>query len=1344
MQLFFGLFLPDRAGIPPTPPRNFTALVRGQRVELRWNLPVRSPVKFFTYRIEYIHGKDWRRLDSVIEHANTTGAVVKKMDKGKHFLRLVACGTLACSEGSNVVTVTIPEDDDLVLPEALVGAIVGGILFLLVAILLALLAIFHSRKKDRKSKAKKYNDVTYGKPDEMNGRYHERPAKRDRWSEHYGGGDIVTSLSNTDSIFFTPKSRDLHNHQHLEQLQQQQQLPQQHSHHHHHHHHHQEQKQQQQLEEQENPHFYHYSQQQQQQRPKYVVGHGRSDIGRSGDDEDDGGDAGFAGPSGRNRKHEPPDKNFHTGQDAWDDQHRPQGLVPFTEERRSKKKSKKKKKKEATMESHMSPRAGHVDTSGGIINRPIVDPNRDGLESSFRSDFSQAGSFSSRPLNYGDGHPVGEDCYNPSSSYRDEKGSASVVGSINSHFPGDSLARARADPRLASGLDTSHSHLPDRRDDSPKKRQQLLTQTPHFSQIPPRQYNNNSLNESPGETVRPQHHMSLSSSSLRSHQPHPQNAYGHSSSEPHPSHLSHDFHQHQPHPHSSRDPAVGLTTSIHNPPSADSRHDRSSHHVPGSDPRVKFQNQENKAEGYDLREDTEDNVFWNPQQHRGGSGHSGQTHPGLPRHSSLKPGHKMTYLTDDDDFSQQGRNAVRFPQPQELFSLQDISSVLEPESELPSQVLAQNSQTFSPPSNGYGRSSDISGASTAKLRQHPAGVESYDDGNNTTVVKPLAMVTPSLQSPGENSNTSTLSSGRPLGYTRDRLQGVLQKLREAPHPARSRSEGRPQARSPQDLQPRSRSEGGDQRGSRAGHPHFPDYSARSDPFPQSRFEPKDSYGRGYTSNPQIPDLQSPSQMQDFNPRGSVVKSSAPQVGDIRRAASGVPSEKNVYVNLQNNSYQDRDRYGPKFLENFPKQDNNSFRQDENPYRNMPQRPLPSYPDMHQHLGHGEVEDLRRPRALSEGSRMFRERLATIDDLERNGFVNKGASYPDVSLPRPVRVAENKQEPNQSNQHFKPWYAAQDGIQQPQYNSLLPQQSSQFKPGGHQAPDGPGHVPLRYFDTSAQHPLGYQSSTSSGIGSRNTSQSTGSLQQSHPLLPVHSSQLAEPGASARLGIRARGPGRGGTSFSSGHTDDGDISLDTSSGGYNPTGVKVEQGRDSRSQNPVAYPSGLPRHRRDTSVDENYEFDSINALENDIMDDLRRYSRLAGSGNGSGVGTTTLPASNHHSARNIPQHHHNSGYPVPLQQQQQQKFPNYNNHHPPPHHHHQPQQMTNHPNNTEQRFERLREEFKAYRSQRGHSLPYGGTGSEDGSVDGLMHPPTAGSALPIGMDGEPLYPMDSEML
>ena len=209
----------------------------------------------------------------------------------------------------------------------------------------------------------------------------------------------------------------------------------------------------------------------------------------------------------------------------------------------------------------------------------------------------------------------------------------------------------------------------------------------------------------------------------------------------------------------------------------------------------------------------------------------------------------------------------------------------------------------------------------------------------------------------------------------------------------------------------------------------------------------------------------------------------------------------------------------------------------------------------------------------------------------------------------------------------------------------PAGSDPSRPGGGGGRGGPaGH-----HDPHHHHGAGYPSqrypedSTSSGIGSRNTSQSTsGSLRpRSKPygnsmssLLTPHESSLAE---------------------------------------------------DS-SSHPFLDPYS-PGHRRDTSADENYEFDHLPALESDILDDLHRYSQLAGSGRGaSGDVMKEL-------------------YPKPRRQSQY--------------------------SDASERFERLREEYKQFRQlqEESDSPPYIGPPQQQQQQHHQQHP---------------LYPMDSEML
>ncbi|XP_041372837.1 uncharacterized protein LOC121386106 [Gigantopelta aegis] len=115
----------------------------------------------------------------------------------------------------------------------------------------------------------------------------------------------------------------------------------------------------------------------------------------------------------------------------------------------------------------------------------------------------------------------------------------------------------------------------------------------------------------------------------------------------------------------------------------------------------------------------------------------------------------------------------------------------------------------------------------------------------------------------------------------------------------------------------------------------------------------------------------------------------------------------------------------------------------------------------------------------------------------------------------------------------------------------------------------------------------------------------------------------------------------------------------------------------SQDSSPFLDGSANNRRDTSGDENYEFDSLGALESDILDALRNYSRLSDNGQ---VSASDL---------------YSNLYP------KSRKPSRYSD--------------------SDQRFNKLREEFKQYR-QRQVEI-------------------TRESA---GQSSEPMYPMDSEML
>ena len=115
----------------------------------------------------------------------------------------------------------------------------------------------------------------------------------------------------------------------------------------------------------------------------------------------------------------------------------------------------------------------------------------------------------------------------------------------------------------------------------------------------------------------------------------------------------------------------------------------------------------------------------------------------------------------------------------------------------------------------------------------------------------------------------------------------------------------------------------------------------------------------------------------------------------------------------------------------------------------------------------------------------------------------------------------------------------------------------------------------------------------------------------------------------------------------------------------------------SQDSSPFLDGSGNNRRDTSGDENYEFDSLGALESDILDALRNYSRLSDTGQASGRDP------------------YGSLYP------KSRKPSRYSD--------------------SEQRFNKLRQEFKQYRQKQAEM-----------------------ARESVGQGSEPMYAMDSEML
>ena len=131
---------------------------------------------------------------------------------------------------------------------------------------------------------------------------------------------------------------------------------------------------------------------------------------------------------------------------------------------------------------------------------------------------------------------------------------------------------------------------------------------------------------------------------------------------------------------------------------------------------------------------------------------------GLPRHSSMKPG-VQTYLTDDWG--------------EEPFIANDLSSVL------PSPSFESQRPPYQPYQREYEnfpfRHVPSGGTSAPPL--YNTSETSFNDTMNETVV-------PREASTIRQDSNSSDSSGRPLNYTRDRLQGAVDRVRKGPRTAK--------------------------------------------------------------------------------------------------------------------------------------------------------------------------------------------------------------------------------------------------------------------------------------------------------------------------------------------------------------------------------------------------------------------------------------------------------------------------------------------------------------------------------------------------------------------------------
>lgn len=165
-------------GPRPKPPVNVTVKLLHGAVNITWSAPEKSNISIFYYVIEYCNSTIWRRLEDVVLTPKTW-FVMRDLRPGTYKFRVFSFSLLSYSQPQESEEIIVPEgpenEDDnsghpdasfSALPVPAIGGIVGGLAFLLIAVILAIIAVIISKRKQRK-KAKKYGNVKYFEPDQV-------------------------------------------------------------------------------------------------------------------------------------------------------------------------------------------------------------------------------------------------------------------------------------------------------------------------------------------------------------------------------------------------------------------------------------------------------------------------------------------------------------------------------------------------------------------------------------------------------------------------------------------------------------------------------------------------------------------------------------------------------------------------------------------------------------------------------------------------------------------------------------------------------------------------------------------------------------------------------------------------------------------------------------------------------------------------------------------------------------------------------------------------------------------------------------------------------------------------
>ncbi|ELU05784.1 hypothetical protein CAPTEDRAFT_193232 [Capitella teleta] len=164
---------PQGRGGGPSPPYNLSVSPAGEgsleALVLSWKKPTYSEVPITSYVIQYRTVGPWVPLATGISSSSTSYKWSAASHGVTYFFRMFSYSNSTHSNASSAVSYRAkdPLAEGVSITEGMIGGIVGGLLFLLVTVILAIVAVKIFNKRKQREKAMRYGNVKYFGPKQV-------------------------------------------------------------------------------------------------------------------------------------------------------------------------------------------------------------------------------------------------------------------------------------------------------------------------------------------------------------------------------------------------------------------------------------------------------------------------------------------------------------------------------------------------------------------------------------------------------------------------------------------------------------------------------------------------------------------------------------------------------------------------------------------------------------------------------------------------------------------------------------------------------------------------------------------------------------------------------------------------------------------------------------------------------------------------------------------------------------------------------------------------------------------------------------------------------------------------